>query len=72
MPLLSMTTCLMIRSTRETRISIWAIGVLIIMIFNVSQTFAHETTSADFSASVPANADTPRKLFGGKITNSGY
>ena len=72
MPHLSMTIYLMTRSFRETRISIWATAVLFLMMFNASRTFARETTSADFSASVPANVDTPRKLFGGKITNIGY
>jgi hypothetical protein len=42
------------------------------LIFNVGHTFAQDTTSADFSTSVPTNANTTRKLFGGKITNNGY
>ena len=45
MPQLSMTTCLMIRSFRGTRISILAAAVLIFMMFNVSQTLAQKTTS---------------------------
>ena len=39
--------------------------------FNVSQTFAQDTTSAYFATSVPATADITRKLFDGKITNFG-
>lgn len=46
--------------------------VQFILMFNVSQTFAQDTTSAYFAISVPATADTTRKLFGGKITNFGY
>jgi hypothetical protein len=42
------------------------------IMFNVSQTFAQDTTSPDFATSAPATADTTNKLFGGKITNSGY
>jgi hypothetical protein len=57
---------------RQPRLSIWAIKVLSIIMFNLSQTFAQNVTSADFSTSVPASADSTRKLFGGKITNNGY
>ncbi|TAL59786.1 MAG: hypothetical protein EPN88_16835 [Bacteroidetes bacterium] len=56
----------------QPRFSIWAITVLFIIMFNVSQTFAQNATSADFATSVSATADATRKLFGGKITNNGY
>ena len=72
MPQLSMTTCLMIRSFRGTSISKWAAAVLIFMMFNVSQTLAQKTNSADSSTAISATSDTTRTLFGGKITNSGY
>ena len=72
MPHLSMTTYLMKRSLRETRISIWATAVLIFMMFNVSQASAQKTTSADSSTAITTASDTKRTLFGGKITNSGY
>jgi len=57
---------------RQPRLTIWSMTVPFILMFNVSQTFAQDTTSADFATSVPATADTTRKLFGGNITNFGY
>ena len=57
---------------RQPRLSIWAITVLFIIVFNVSQTFAQDTTSADFKTSVPKVAKITGKLFGCKITNNGY
>jgi hypothetical protein len=57
---------------RQPRLTIWSMTVQFILMFNVSQTFAQDTTSADFATSVPATADTTRKLFGGNITNFGY
>lgn len=57
---------------RQPHFSIWAITVLLIIMFNVRQIFAQNTTSVDFANSVAATADTGRNLFGGKITNIGY
>ena len=57
---------------RQPRLSIWTMTVLFVMMFNVSQTFAQDTTSTDFATSVFATAGANRKLFGGKITNNGY
>ena len=57
---------------RQPRFSIWAMTVMLFIMFNESTTFAQKTTSADFETSVPETADTTRKLFGGKITNNGY
>ena len=56
---------------RQLRLAIWLMTVQFILMFNVSQTFAQDTTSTDFATSVPATADITRKLFGGKITNFG-
>jgi hypothetical protein len=47
-------------------------SVLFIIMFNVSQAIAQDTTFADFTTSVPATTTKTRELFGGKITNSGY
>jgi hypothetical protein len=57
---------------RQPRLFIWAITVLFIIVFNVSQTFAQDTTSADFKTSVPTAVKETGKLFGCKITNNGY
>jgi hypothetical protein len=67
-----MTTYLIIRSFRETSISIRAMIVLIFMMFSVSQIYAQKTTSVDSSAAISATSDSYRTLFGGKITNSGH
>jgi hypothetical protein len=47
-------------------------AVLFLLMFNVSQTFAQNTTSADSATSVPAISDTTGKLFYGKITSFGF
>jgi len=52
--------------------SILVCTFLFILIFNAGHTFAQDATSADFATSVPASAQTTRKLFGGNITNIGY
>lgn len=52
--------------------SILVYTFLFVLIFNTGGTFAKDSTSIDFATSVPETADTTRKLFGGKITNSGY
>ena len=52
-------------------LSIW-VTVLPVIMLNVSQTFAQDPASVDFATSMPATADTTRKLFGCKITNNGY
>jgi hypothetical protein len=42
------------------------------MTFHTTQSLAQNTTSTDSEFPEPVTADTTRKLFGGKITNSGY
>jgi hypothetical protein len=72
MPHPDMKTCLTTRSFRETRLSIWVTVVLILIMFNFSQAFAQITTSANSSKTISASLVTTSKLFGGKITNTGY
>ena len=57
---------------RQPRFIIWLMTVQFILMFNVTQTFAQDTTTADFATSGSASSDTTRKLFGGNITNFGY
>ena len=49
-----------------------AMKVLFILMINVSQVIAQDTTFADFTTSVPTTTVKTRELFGGKITNFGY
>ena len=56
----------------KSQVFFWALTVLIILMFNVSQAIAQDSTLADFTTSVSATTFTTRELFGGKITNSGY
>ena len=56
----------------RSQVFFWTLTVLIILMFNVSQAIAQDTTSADFTTSVPATTVKTRELFGGKITNNGY
>ncbi len=57
---------------RPKRLSIRVTAVLFIILFNVSQAVAQDTTLTVFTTSVPETTVTTRELFGGKITNSGY
>ncbi len=56
----------------NSQVYFWVLTVLIILMFNVSQAIAQDSTFADFTTSVPATTVKTRELFGGKITNSGY
>ena len=57
---------------RQPHLSVRVMPVLFFMMFNVIQPFAQNIVSADSVTRMPGTADTTRKLFGGKITNSGY
>ena len=69
----------MIRRTRKCESDlhkpgslVLAVTILAFIIVNVTQTFAQNTILADFAIPVQETTEAPRKLFGGKITNSGY
>jgi hypothetical protein len=46
--------------------------VMFSILFNVSYTFAQNSTTVNVATSLPVTTDTTRLLFGGKITNNGY
>lgn len=56
----------------RSQVFFWMLTVQIILMFNVNQAIAQDTTFADFTTSVPATTVKTRELIGGKITNSGY
>ena len=69
----------MIRRTRKCESDlhkpgslVLAVTILAFIIVNVTQAFAQDTILADFAIPVQETTEAPRKLFGGKITNSGY
>ena len=69
----------MIRRTRKCESDlhkpsslVLAVTILAFIIVNVTQAFAQDTILADFTIPVEETTEAPRKLFGGKITNSGY
>jgi hypothetical protein len=57
---------------QQLRLSIRAMALLLFMMFSVIRTFAQNSVSADSSNRMTGTTGTTRKLFGGKITNSGY
>lgn len=56
----------------KSQVYLWVLTGLIILMFNVSQAIAQDTSFAEFTTAVPATTVKTRELFGGKITNSGY
>lgn len=57
---------------RPQLLSKWAVPALFLMMFNMNPTFAQEIVSDDYAIPLQGRTDVTRKLFGGRITNSGY
>jgi hypothetical protein len=60
------------REFRQLHTSIWVLSLLLFIQLNETHAFAQNINSANSATTRQLSSDTTRKLFGGRITNSGY